>query len=140
MRDNIEFEIVWQDSDLVEVAVSCSTEKICASNKIYFSYANIMILYSQLGLFLQDDNLPEFYWESGPRGNSTTACISLKFLRKDHLGHFLIEVFMELDDGGDYISHNCCFYITTETESLLKFMNQLPYMQKYGTGFVVSLN
>ena len=53
----------------------------------------------------------------------------LKFFHKDKLGHIQIEVYMELDDGGIFSSHNCCFYVSTELGLLLKF-NKALYLFK----------
>ena len=56
------------------------------------------------------------------RGNASTACVSSRFFWKDKLGHIGVEVFAELDDGGDYTEHNCCFFVSTEYGLLMNFL------------------
>lgn len=82
----------------------------------------------------------EFFWENGKKGDDSNACITFKFIHKDGLGHILIEVYMELDDGGNYSSHNCCFYLNTEIGLLEKFCQKLPTLKRELLGIEVVLN
>ena len=61
-------------------------------------------------------------------------------MHKDRLGHILIEVYMELDDGGSYSTHNCCFYLNTEMGLLERFCNKLPKLKQEPLGIEVILN
>ena len=66
--------------------------------------------------------------------------VSLNFLHKDKLGHLLVEVYMELDDGGKLSIHNCCFYINTEVGLLTEFCERLPRLKKGSLEATVVLN
>ena len=77
---------------------------------------------------------------NGKKGDDSTACITFEFIHKDKLGHILIEVYMELDDGGNYSSHNCCFYLNTEIGLLEKFCQKLPTLKRELLGIEVVLN
>ena len=82
----------------------------------------------------------ECRWANKERGDNSSACLSLRFLRKDRLGHVLAEVYMELDDGGEFNDHNCCFYINTEYGLLQRFRDQLPKLKQPELFSVVRLN
>ena len=47
---------------------------------------------------------------------------------------------MELDDGGDYSNHNCCFFVNTEIGLLEKFKNELTHIKHQPPGVEIVLN
>ena len=96
-------------------------------------------LFRQITRFLSGE-VEECRWANKERGDNSTACLSLRFLRKDRLGHVLAEVYMELDDGGEFNDHNCCFYINTEYGLLQRFRDQLPKLKQPELFSVVRLN
>ena len=97
-------------------------------------------LYHKLLYIFLNEKATEVLWENGTIGDHSTACVSLRLLHKDKLGHILIEVFMELDDGGDYSSHNCCFYLNTEMGLLERFYKRLPMLKQNSLGSQITLN
>lgn len=139
MRDYIAIQKLWYDNDLAQLAIVCSSAVITASAKIYITDALINDLLQQIEQFL-NGHVTESYWENEEKGDYSTACVSLRFLHKDKLGHVLIEVFMELDDGGDYSRHNCCFYINTEIGLLTTFCKKLPQLKGEQLGVRIELN
>lgn len=66
-------------------------------------------------------------------------CIFSLF-RDDELGHIAIEVFAELDDGGDYSKHNCCFFVRTEYGLLMNFCDHLDQLKNGSVGCEIRLN
>lgn len=62
------------------------------------------------------------------------------FFREDELGHIAIEVFAELDDGGDYSKHNCCFFVRTEYGLLMNFCDHLVQLKNGSVGCEIRLN
>ena len=139
MRDYIARQKLWYDNDLALLAIVCSSAVITASAKIYVTDALIDDLVQQIEQFL-NGQVTESYWANEEKGDYSTACVSLRFLPKDKLGHILIEVYMELDDGGSYSSHNCCFYLNTETGLLEKFCEKIPTLKQELLGIEVILN
>ena len=139
LNDFINFEKLWQDDELIQLKVVCSSPIITATEKIYVSDDIIDNLVFQMQCFL-NGQVRESYWSSGEKGDSSTACVSFRFLHKDKLGHVLIETFMELEDGGKYSSHNCCFFLNTELGLLEHFKNELPFLKKAEIGFKTILN
>ena len=109
------------------------------TTKIYVSNPLIDELIGQIEPFLHGD-VKEGLWANEDRGNDSTACLSLRFLRKDRLGHIIIEVFAELDDGGDYTRHNCCFFVNTEYGLLMNFCERLVQLKDNPAGDEIQLN
>ena len=77
---------------------------------------------------------------AGTKGDESTPFISLEFWCEDNLGHIVIEVYMELDDGASYSKHNCCFFIKTETGLLNNFGKSLGTLNERGVGKKIILN
>ena len=139
MKDNIIFRKVWEDADLMELKIICSSSVAAAISEIYVSNSLIDELAAQIKQFLQGTR-EEGLWANESRGNGSTACVSLRFFRKDKLGHIIVEVFAELDDGGDYAKHNCCFFVNTEYGLLMEFCNKLVKLKINPVGCEIQLN
>ena len=139
MTDYISMEKIWQDVFCYQVKITCASCCAVATNDFYTSDDNIDALFHGLNDFMKGKT-NEFLWENGEKGDRSTACITLKFAHKDKLGHVLIETYMELDDGGSYSSHNCCFYLNTELGLLEKFCKRLPTIKQKSLGIKVVLN
>ncbi len=137
--DYIDIHKLWQDNELIQLKIVCSSEIITASAKIYVSDSLIDDLIYQIRQFL-NGQVMESFWANEKKGDNSTACVSLRFFHKDKLGHVLIEVFMELDDGGNYSSHNCCFYLNTEIGLLTTFCERLPQLKEKTSGIRLVLN
>lgn len=138
MADNIKMKRIWQDTDFFEVLVTCTTEKISASTEVYLTDAMLDELHEQIEDFLQFKN-ETVMWTSGERGNQSTPCIEFDIFLKDVSGHVLIEVFMELNDGGSLDKHNCCFYLNTELGKLYNFNAKLICLKEKEIGISISL-
>lgn len=139
MEDNIFIQKLWYDDELAQLSIVCSSSVITASAKIYVTDFLIDDLTYQIRQFI-NGHVFESCWANEERGSSSTTCVSLRFIHKDKLGHVLIEVYMELDDGGDYSNHNCCFYLNTEMGLLENFCIQLPKLKQKISGTKLILN
>ena len=139
MTDYISMEKIWQDVFCYQIKITCASSCVVATNEFYTSDDSIDDLFNGLNDFIIGKT-KEFLWENGEKEDHSTACITLKFIHKDKLGHILIEVYMELDDGGSYSSHNCCFYLNTELGLLEEFCKKLPTLKLELLGIEVVLN
>lgn len=139
MDDYIEIQKLWYDNELAQLAIVCSSPIITAATKIYVTEALIDDLIHQIRQFLSG-RVVESYWANEEKGDYSTPCVSLHFLPKDKLGHILIEVYMELDDGGNYSDHNCCFFLNTEIGLLEKFCEGLPRLKQKTSKIRIVLN
>lgn len=138
-KGNIILRKIWQDSELIELAAECTSPLITARSKIYVSADLIDELVQKIRTFL-GGQCNETQWANEARGSGSTVCLSLRFLKKDTLGHILIEVFTEVEDGGDRETHNCCFYVHTECGLLRQFCYELLSLKDCAAGREVHLN
>ena len=141
MEDNIVFSKIWQDDCLIELRVTCTSSVASVISSIYVSDYSIDELICKIKHFLYSKDRDEVsLWESGGRGDGTVACVSLRFLKKDALGHVTVEVFAEIDNGGSYSEHNCCFFVNTEYGLLLNFCDRLVQLKERPVGYEIQLN
>lgn len=138
MADNLIITRFWQDIEFFQIEIECKTELITVRGRVYTADDLIDDLCNKIETFLSG-HIDAPCWQNGTRGDATTPCIALRFSRKDELGHVLIEVFMEIDDGGTLSTHNCCFYINTEMGLLYQFKENLPKLKAPQLGIRVSL-
>lgn len=139
MKDNITFSKIWEDDDIIELKVVCSSSVATITSQIYVSNPLIDELICQIKQFL-DGNIEEGIWANEDKGNDSTACVSLRFFNKDKLGHIIIEVYAELDDGGNYTEHNSCFFVGTEYGLLMNFCERLVCLKNNPVGCEIRLN
>lgn len=139
MKDNIIFSKIWEDDGLIQLKAVCSSSVATITTEIYVDDDLIDDLIFQIKQFL-NGNIEEGLWANGEKGDDSTACLSLRFFNKDKLGHINIEVYAELDDGGNYSEHNCCFFVETEYGLLMNFSEHLDRLKNRPVGFEVRLN
>ena len=139
MSDYIKIQKIWYDNELIQINVVCSSKVITATTDIYVADDLIDDLIYQIKRFLNGE-VAESYWANEEKGDYSTACVSFRFLHKDKLGHILIEVYMELDDGGKYSDHNCCFYLNTEIGLLESFCERLSRLKQKASNVSLILN
>lgn len=139
MTDYMTMEKIWQGDGFFELEVLCSSKIISATTRVYATNAGIRGLSETIMKFLSG-NPSRSIWENGEKGDRTTAYMSMEFFRKDKLGHVQIEVYMELDDGGKFSKHNCCYYIESELGMLEVFAKALIQMLDPTTGQKAVLN
>lgn len=139
MVDNLIFTRIWQDIEFFQIGIECITELLAVRGKVYITDALVDDLHNKIERFLSGD-VDSTYWRNGTRGDGTAPCITLQFFRKDNRGHILIEIFMEIDDGGTLSAHNCCFYINTEIGLLHQFKENLLKLKLPQLGIQISLD
>lgn len=139
MNDNLIITRVWNDVEFFQIEIQCKTELIDVRGKVYTTDDLIEDLYNKIEVFLSG-KVSCICWQNGTKGDSTTPSIELRFSHKDKLGHELIEVFMEIDDGGSLSTHHCCFYLNTEFGLLYQFKEKLVNLRTPQLGVQVILN
>lgn len=137
--DNITIERVWEDADFFEIEVSAQSELVRANVKSYTTVEAINELASRLVAFPKSHD-DRYLWENGTKGDTSTPYVSLEFWCEDKLGHIVVEVYMELDDGASYSKHNCCFFVRTETGLLNHFGKVILSLNERGIGKKIALN
>lgn len=125
MADFICFQKVRTESDVMEVNVSAGNSVITASAKIYVDRQILCELQEQIFSFLREQDLA-VYWENDIPGIGGPPCVTLKLLPQDQKGHVLAEIYMELNDGGSFMEHNCRFYVSADRALLEAFAEGIP--------------
>ena len=137
--DFLSLERIWEDEDFFEIEIIAKSRLICASVRSYTTDKLMLELALRLSAFPQNSD-ERFIWENGRKGDDSTPFISLEFWCADKLGHITIEVYMEIDDGGLYSKHNCCFFVETEIGLLNNFGKSLRSLNESGIGKKIILN
>ena len=119
--------------------VVCSSSVATITSQIYVSDFLIDELICQIKQFLEG-TIKEGLWANENKGDDSVACVSLRFFWKDELGHIIIEVFAELDDGGKHTEHNCCFFVETEYGLLMNFCENLIHLKNNPAEYEIQLN
>jgi hypothetical protein len=130
---------IWEDDNLIEIELTCISSVVTTRSRIYVCDDLIDELADQINHFLEGEK-KEIVWQNEKKGNQSPPCIILHFLNKDARGHILVEVFLEIDDGGDFAKHNCCFYINTEHGLLMNFVNKLERLKSKSKMCEIQLN
>lgn len=138
MCDNIIIKKIWEDSGFFEISITCNNKFISASTNAYVTKELINQLCDNIDRLLNFEK-KEVFWKSGNRGNGSTPIIEFNIFMTDSSGHFLIECFMELNDGGNLDTHNCCFYVKTELGLLFNFNSKLSLLNESNIGMIISL-
>lgn len=139
MTDYLEFKKTGTDSQFMLLQVTGGNACIQAVSRIYVTSQMMADLHQELSGFLQEQDL-EGYWENDVPGIGGPPCVTLRFLPQDTCGHVLLEIYMELNDGGDFGSHNCRFYIHTDRALLKGFMEGLEEFMTPTDGEVLRLS
>jgi len=141
MKDYIMIRKIWQDEvdDLFSIQMVACSNVIWAQTSSYSGNIAIDDLLSKLNDFI-NGKVDEVLWENGEKGDETTTFLSLKFFHKNKLEHVRVEVYMELDDGGEFSEHSCCFYVETERGLLEKFYKNLHLLKEPDLGIEIVLN
>ena len=141
MEDNIIFSKVWEDDCLIELRVTCTSSAASVISSIYVSDDSINELICKIRQFLYSKDSDETSsWSSIGSEDGSVACVSLRFLKKDMLGHIAVEVFADIDDGGSYAEHHSCFFVNTEYGLLTNFCNRLVQLKENPVGYEIQLN
>lgn len=135
----ISIERIWEDADFFQISVTAQSDIICATVKSYTTENSINELSSKLMSFPCKLN-DRYIWENGTKGDKSTPFVSFEFWCEDKLGHIIVEVYMELDDGASYNKHNCCFFIKTEIGLLNDFGKSLKSLNERGVGVKTTLS
>lgn len=110
--ENIIFEKIWQDENLIELKVSASSEFVSAHQSCYVQNSLLENISDKIKNYLDNYHNP-CYLEFGQKKGNYTPAFSMCILPIETSGHMKIEVDIEIADN-DTRSHRCCFYVKSE--------------------------
>lgn len=136
---NIEFTRIWEDTDFFEIECIASSEIVHAKMNTYVTDQGLDELAVKLDQFI-NQRTNEITWGTSQKGDKTTPDLVLTFSYKDRSRHIRVEIYMELDDGGSYANHNCCFYIDGfELSQIEHFIHGLDKLKKSPIGTKIAM-
>ena len=121
--DNIIFERLWKDSNIIELKVMASSEYINVFQSCYVEHVLLENAADKINNYIENPD-EVCYLEFGNKTGYYTPAFSLSILPSDNHGHVKIEVDMEIADN-DRRAHRCCFYVSCELGQIERFGQSL---------------
>ena len=121
--DNIIFERLWKDSNIIELKVMASSEYINVFQSCYVEDVLLENAADKINTYIENPD-EVCYLEFGNKTGYYTPAFSLSILPSDNHGHVKIEVDMEIADN-DRRAHRCCFYVSCELGQIERFGQSL---------------
>ena len=138
MKDNIVMEKIWQESDLLELRITCGSEYITANQTCYIQSSALETIHGQIAEYVENPHQSRSVEFGDKHGNHTPA-FSMDILEISASGHVKIEVDMEIEDN-DTRKHRCLFYVKSELGMLERFGKRLKKLIHGDIGSQVILN
>ena len=135
---NLSIERIWEDTGFFEIEVFAQSKLASGRIKTYIPNGGLDDLALVLVSFPKNFS-SRYFWEAGGKGEDPGPYVSFEFWCEDKLGHIIIEIYMDINDGA-VSKHNCCFYIKTEAGFLNKFGTSLPLLNECGIGKKITLH
>lgn len=121
--DNIIFERLWKDSNIIELKVMAGSEYINVFQSCYVEDVLLENAADKINNYIENPD-EVCYLEFGNKTGYYTPAFSLSILPSDNHGHVKIEVDMEIADN-DRRAHRCCFYVSCELGQIERFGQSL---------------
>lgn len=135
--DNIIFEKVWQDGNLIELKISANSEFVNAYQSCYIEDNMLTEISKKMCNYVENYNT-KCYLEFGKKEGNYTPAFSMCILSADKLGHTKIEVDIEIADN-ETRSHRCCFFVNSELGLIEKFAKSINNLITSSEGIEISL-
>ncbi len=135
--DNITFEKIWQDDNIIELKISANNDFVSANQTCYIQCIDIEKSINKITEYINKKDT-ECYIQFGNKKGNYTPAFSMRLLQHDAYGHIKIELDMEIDDNNTR-SHRCMFFVTTELGTVEFFQNNMYRLITRDVGIVVSL-
>lgn len=136
--DNIIFEKIWQDENLIELKISANSKYVSAYQSCYIQDKKLEIIADKIYNFAGNSS-ETCYLEFGKKEGNYTPAFSMCILPADISGHVKIEVDIEIADN-ETRSHRCCFYVKSELGLIEQLGLSLKNLITESDGSEVSLS
>lgn len=110
--DNITFEKIWQDENLIELKITANSKFVSSYQSCYIQDKKLEEIADKIYNFVGNYS-KTCYLEFGKKEGNYTPAFSMCILPADVSGQVKIEVDIEIEDN-DIRSHRCCFYVKSE--------------------------
>ena len=116
----------WCEQSYCELLVSCGNDKIRITDSYYVDKERCIALRDGLKRITTVSSMESLYWESGKKQLNQTPVFALNAKRQDAIGHFRIDVYMEIDNTIINDANNYChFSLLLETCQIDKLIQSL---------------
>lgn len=112
VNNNMIFEKIWQDKDLIELRITAISKYVNAYQNCYVENNFLKGVPEIISNYIKNYD-EECYIEFGKKEGNFTPAFSMKFLPADIHGYVKIEVDLEIADN-ETRAHRCCFYVDSE--------------------------
>ncbi len=136
--DNITFEKIWQDENLIELKIAANSEFVSAYQSCYIQDKELEKIADKIRYFAENYS-ETCYLEFGKKEGNYTPAFSMSILPADLSGHVKIEIDIEIADN-DTRSHRCCFYVKSESGIIEQLGISLKNLIRERDGSEVSLS
>lgn len=137
VNNNIIFEKIWQDEDLIELKITAISEYVKAYQNCYVDNNFLKGISEIISNYIKNHG-DECYIEFGKKDGNFTPAFSMKFLPADIHGHVKVEVDLEIADN-ETRAHRCCFYVDSELGVIEKMGKSLSALGNCELGDVATL-
>lgn len=110
--NNIIFEKIWQDGNLIELKISANSEFVSVWQSCYVQDTMLQQAAEKIHDYIETYSEP-CYLEFGKKEGNYTPAFSMCILPADTSGHVKVEADVEIADNNTR-SHRCCFYVESE--------------------------
>ena len=114
--NNIIFEKIWEDNDLIELKITAISKFVTAFQNCYIKCSDLLKLSEEITKFAESAE-KSCYIEIGKKEGNYTPAFSMNFEKVDVRGNLRIEVDIEIEDT-ETREHRCCFYVEGKLGSL----------------------
>lgn len=135
--DNIIFEKVWQDGNLMELKILANSEFVTAYQNCYIEDKALIEISERIFGYIENYNIA-CYLEFGKKEGNYTPAFSMSILSSDTHGHVKIEVDIEIADN-DTRSHRCSFFVNSELGLIEQLGRSLKKLASGPEGTEISL-
>ncbi len=135
--NNIIFEKVWQDDDLIELKILAVSEFVTAYQKCYIQQIDLEEASKKIVKYSKEFTENQYLALGNMEGNYTPA-FAMNLLKADLSGHLKIEVDIEVADI-DNRSHRCRYFVESELGAIERLGIDLMKLASADVGFKVSL-
>lgn len=135
--NNIIFEKVWQEDNLVELKITAICEYVNAFQSCYVDSSFLKGLSEIISEYVKNYD-KECYIEFGKKEGNFTPAFSMKFLPADNSEHVKIEVDVEIVDN-ETRTHRCCFYVDGELGQIERMGKELSVIGDDEMGEICTL-
>lgn len=137
MQDNLIFEKIYQDDNLIELKISAFSEYVSAYQNCYIQDTALLYIAKKICNYTHHYE-ESYYLEFGHKEGDYTPAFSMELLPADSFGHVKIEVDLEINDN-DTRAHHCPFYVNSELGLVEQFGKSLERLVHEPVGGKVSL-